>query len=269
MGTIRVTLPSFPGKQGVPKAVVFPMTHFEAINISESGHTSAETHNSSSTGLDRPTIQVAWTDNTDSPAQHSPAQQPPFRVNSEHILRAEYLNTVPQDLWRASPTVPRTPMVLRRRQRSQRPMSTEELEMETISRLQKETAEHIKRNQEIMHRAIAGTVSDLSPGQHTRRNSNPLTFPVNTQLHTTLSATAHTESKSDTEYKEFNFIQELRKYTPLTRVFRRCTVPKPFMLEVKRKNMNIKPYISMAEFISKFEYRSCGAAAKGQETPEL
>ncbi|XP_072363784.1 targeting protein for Xklp2-like [Scyliorhinus torazame] len=265
MGTIRVTLPSFPGKRGVPKAVVIPMTHIEIINISESGHASAETHNSP-TGLDSPTIhQVAWTDHTD-----SPAQQHPFRVNAEHIPRAGDENTVPQDMGRANLTVPRTPMVLRRRQRSHQPMSTEELEMETISRLQKATAEHIKRNQEIMHRAIAGTVFDLSSGQHTRRNSNLLTFPVNMQLHTTQSAAAHRESRSDTEYKEFNFIQELRKYPPLTRVFQRCTVPKPFnMLQVKEKDMNIKPYISMAEFINKFEYRTCGAAARGWETPDL
>ncbi|XP_043538191.1 targeting protein for Xklp2-like [Chiloscyllium plagiosum] len=138
------------------------------------------------------------------------------------------------------------------------PMSTEEKELAKIAQLQKETAAHIKRNQRMMVHALAGRGC-----QHRQRNSSSRRLTTNQPNGRTLSR-EHRRPRLDPAYKEFNFAQELRKYPPSTYIFQGCTVPKPFKLSgqwIQRKDMGT-PFVPMAEFINRFEYRTRGGRAQ-------
>ncbi|XP_048475145.1 targeting protein for Xklp2-B-like isoform X2 [Rhincodon typus] len=223
----KVTLPTAHWKHGVPKATVCPMTYQESF-VSDLDESSGE-------------IQTSSPDISQSAHQSS--------VVNDNPTFPLVAVTEPQL------TVLAIPNILKWHSLLPKPMSTEELTMATITRLQKETAEHIKRNRRMMHRAIAGA------GQQCRqRNNLPSTRPINIQQNASTLARTR-KPKLDPEYREFNFVQELRKYPPSTYSIQGCTVPKPFQLSEKwsqRNEAENEPYVPMAEFINRLEYRTGG-----------
>ncbi|XP_072127306.1 targeting protein for Xklp2-like [Mobula birostris] len=138
-------------------------------------------------------------------------------------------------------TRPKTPMVLNRSKTNRRSMSSEERELLLISQLQRETEEHRKLN-EAMYLSI------FVRGCIITRSSIPATD--------TLSKASLPRVQQ--EYKEYNFVNELRKYPLLTQTKQECTVPKPFSLSTSAKKegrkMCINQYVSVAEYINKFQH---------------
>ncbi|XP_059807428.1 targeting protein for Xklp2-like isoform X1 [Hypanus sabinus] len=138
-------------------------------------------------------------------------------------------------------TQPKTPMVLKRSKTNQRSMSSEERELLLISQLQRETEEHRKLN-EAMYLSI------FFRGRITTRSSVPAAD--------TLSKASLPRVQQ--EYKEFNFVNELRKYPLLTPMKKECTVPKPFsLLTSARKECRktcVDQYVSVAEYINKLQH---------------
>ncbi|XP_062917371.1 targeting protein for Xklp2-like isoform X2 [Mobula hypostoma] len=137
-------------------------------------------------------------------------------------------------------TRPKTPMVLKSKT-NRRSMSSEERELLLISQLQRETEEHRKLN-EAMYLSI------FVRGCIITRSSIPATD--------TLSKASLPRVQQ--EYKEYNFVNELRKYPLLTQTKKECTVPKPFSLSTSAKKEGrktcINQYVSVAEYINKFQH---------------
>ncbi|XP_067837581.1 targeting protein for Xklp2-like [Heptranchias perlo] len=249
----RVRLPCKSWRCGVPEAVVRPMIHREGLDHSEGGAPSAGSPTAS------PNLLAAWGGSTD--GQLSATDGAAWlrgRIAPDQDSgdgRGEVIAP-----WRPRVTVPRTPTVLKRHSAVWRPMSSEEREMATISRLQKETAEHRKRNEAMMRLAIAGT------GQPMERITIPLR-PTNNRVKDL------SESGSEPEYKEWHFINELRTYPPSTHLITGCTVPKPFNLSSCKKreceDAAGGPYISMAEYIDMFEHRTQPGGRKRPRHQEI
>ncbi|XP_072411134.1 targeting protein for Xklp2-like [Chiloscyllium punctatum] len=226
----KVTLPTINRKDGKPQAVVLPVVCPAESSLSELDE--------SSTDL----METTSSDTSQSAGQPSVvAEEPtPPLIRSRWPVRQTTVPVTPNVLkW--------SPMIF------WKPKSTEEQELAKIAELQKETAAHIKRNRRMMVYAIAGRGC-----QHSQRNPSSRRLTTNQPNGRTLSR----EPRLDPVYREFNFAQELRKYPPSTYFFQGCTVPKPFKLSgqwIQRNDMGT-PFVPMAEFINRFEYRTRGSA---------
>lgn len=151
---------------------------------------------------------------------------------------------------KCSMTIPTTPTVLRKKTSSSKLKSTEELELEKMQQLQREVAEHRKKNEEYLKTAIAGA------GQPTKRVVIEPTKPIDFHFRTDERLKQHGGTQSNA-YKEVDFTTALRKHpsSPL-RVPKGPTVPKPFQLSCgsKRKyDEATSEFVSMAQQIEAFQ----------------
>lgn len=157
----------------------------------------------------------------------------------------------PKGKAKCSMTIPTTPIVLRRKNSANKMKSTEELELEKMQQLQREVAEHRKKNEEFLKTAIAGA------GQPTKKVVIEPTKPIDFHFRTDERLKQHGGTQSGS-YKEVDFTAELRKHPPSpARVPKGPTVPKPFHLSCgnKRKydEANASEFVSLAQQIEAFQ----------------
>uniref|UniRef100_A0A3B3TCN0 TPX2 microtubule nucleation factor n=1 Tax=Paramormyrops kingsleyae TaxID=1676925 RepID=A0A3B3TCN0_9TELE len=135
-----------------------------------------------------------------------------------------------------------------RRAASQKHKSSEQQELEHIAALQKETAEHRKKNEASLKAAMAGSKLPKKPTLCT-------TVPVDFHFRTDERLKA-SETPSDAAYKTVDFAAQLRKHpSSPAKALRGATVPKPFNLSTgtKRKFEETKPFVPMAQMIEQFQ----------------
>nr|XP_023659814.1 targeting protein for Xklp2 isoform X1 [Paramormyrops kingsleyae] len=135
-----------------------------------------------------------------------------------------------------------------RRAASQKHKSSEQQELEHIAALQKETAEHRKKNEASLKAAMAGSQPAKKPTLCT-------TVPVDFHFRTDERLKA-SETPSDAAYKTVDFAAQLRKHpSSPAKALRGATVPKPFNLSTgtKRKFEETKPFVPMAQMIEQFQ----------------
>uniref|UniRef100_A0A668AQS1 TPX2 microtubule nucleation factor n=1 Tax=Myripristis murdjan TaxID=586833 RepID=A0A668AQS1_9TELE len=126
--------------------------------------------------------------------------------------------------------------------------TSEEQELERIRNLQKEVAEHRKRNEASFKAALAGS-------QPTKKLALSTTVPK--EFHFSTDARVKTDTASSANDKEGDFVGQLRKHAPTT-ALKGATVPKPFNLSTgnKRKVEESAAYVPMAQQIEQFERRT-------------
>ncbi|KAF0036519.1 hypothetical protein F2P81_011831 [Scophthalmus maximus] len=129
------------------------------------------------------------------------------------------------------------------------PFSSEEQELERIRNLQKEVAQHRKKNEASYKAALAG---NPPPKKAALSTTVPKEFHFNTD--TRVKATA----SSSTAHKDVDFISQLRKPSSPVKAMKGATVPKPFNLSKgsRRKGEGPGAYVSMAEQIEQFQKRT-------------
>ncbi|XP_048879686.1 targeting protein for Xklp2 isoform X2 [Brienomyrus brachyistius] len=135
-----------------------------------------------------------------------------------------------------------------RRAASQKQKSSEQQELEHIAALQKETAEHRKKNEASLKAAMAGSQPAKKPALCT---TVPVDFHFRTDERLKVS-----ETPSDATYKTVDFAAQLRKHpSSPAKALRGTTVPKPFNLSAgtKRKFEEAKPFVPMAQMIEQFQ----------------
>ncbi|XP_029912632.1 targeting protein for Xklp2 isoform X2 [Myripristis murdjan] len=128
--------------------------------------------------------------------------------------------------------------------------TSEEQELERIRNLQKEVAEHRKRNEASFKAALAGS-------QPTKKLALSTTVPK--EFHFSTDARVKTDTASSANDKEGDFVGQLRKHAPTTtKALKGATVPKPFNLSTgnKRKVEESAAYVPMAQQIEQFERRT-------------
>ncbi|XP_051882987.1 targeting protein for Xklp2-like isoform X3 [Pristis pectinata] len=242
----KIILPLNPGEHRVPTAVVNPILRIEGNSDTENAVTSA--------GSDTPIVSLSFTswaettDNAFSPLGH--AAQSPGLTESEDVSNSAGGTTTPRlgnreefvIHRRPRLTRPKTPMVLKRCSMNQRPMSSEEQELLLISQLQRAMVKRRKFNEAMMHLSIFARGCSITRSLVPATDTRPKTISRRVQA----------------EYKEYNFVNELRKYPPSTPINRVCTVPKPFSLSTSAKRNHekvpVKQYISVAEYINIFQH---------------
>ncbi|XP_073669129.1 targeting protein for Xklp2 isoform X2 [Paramisgurnus dabryanus] len=131
--------------------------------------------------------------------------------------------------------------------------STEQQEMERIEALQKEVAEHRRKNEASYRAALAGS-------QPPKKQVLSTTIPKEFNFRSDARLKNHTDGSSmeDHTYKEMNFNSQLRKHpsSPL-KAPKGTTIPKPFNLSRgKRKLEEAGSYVPMAQQIEQFEKRT-------------
>lgn len=131
--------------------------------------------------------------------------------------------------------------------------STEQQEMERIEALQKEVAEHRRKNEASYRAALAGS-------QPPKKQVLSTTIPKEFNFRSDARLKNHTDGSSteDHAYKEINFNSQLRKHpsSPL-KAPKGTTIPKPFNLSRgKRKLEEVGSYMPMAQQIEQFEKRT-------------
>uniref|UniRef100_A0A3Q3X5K1 Uncharacterized protein n=1 Tax=Mola mola TaxID=94237 RepID=A0A3Q3X5K1_MOLML len=132
---------------------------------------------------------------------------------------------------------------------SNRPNSSEELELERIKNLQMEVALHRKKNEASYKAALAG---NPPPKKMVLSATVPKEFHFNTNTR------AKTNTSTTSDHKEVDFISQLRKATSPAKAIRGTTVPKPFNLSIgnKRKMEDLSAYVPMAQQIEQFQKRT-------------
>ncbi|XP_066558331.1 targeting protein for Xklp2 isoform X2 [Amia ocellicauda] len=144
-----------------------------------------------------------------------------------------------------------TPTVLKRSVSSTKAKSSEQQEMDTIQSLQKELAEHRKKNETSYKAAIAGS-------QPAKKIVLPRTVPVDFHFCTDERIKPHADQPSETSYKEVDFTSQLRKHPPSpAKSLKGHTIPKPFNLScgTKRK-FEESTYVSVAQQVEQFQKRT-------------
>ncbi|XP_069507097.1 targeting protein for Xklp2-B-like isoform X2 [Ambystoma mexicanum] len=123
------------------------------------------------------------------------------------------------------------PMVLMRKRTEVKTKSTEEQELETMQKMQKEVAQQRRRNERNLRASIAGT------GQPVRKTVGPVTQPVDFRFSTDDHLKRSRESKPADCFKEVDFAAVLRKPTssPARLPKGGRTIPKPFKLSKGNK----------------------------------
>ncbi|XP_056130890.1 targeting protein for Xklp2 [Lampris incognitus] len=134
--------------------------------------------------------------------------------------------------------------------KKQRPLGSEEQELERIRNLQREVAEHRRKNEASYKAALAG-------GQPSKKLAVSTTVPKEFNFCT--DTRAKVGCVSSTAAKEVDFISQLRNHpSSPTRGPKCATVPKPFNLSAgcKRNMKEAAAYMSMAEQIEQFQRRT-------------
>ncbi|KAF0036531.1 hypothetical protein F2P81_011843 [Scophthalmus maximus] len=129
------------------------------------------------------------------------------------------------------------------------PFSSEEQELERIRNLQKEVAQHRKKNEASYKAALAG---NPPPKKAALSTTVPKEFHFNTDTRVKANAS------SSTAHKDVDFISQLRKPSSPVKAMKGATVPKPFNLSKgsRRKGEGPGAYVSMAEQIEQFQKRT-------------
>lgn len=130
--------------------------------------------------------------------------------------------------------------------------STEEQEIEKRLRMQQEVVELRRKNEEFKKLALAG------PGQPVKKSTSQVTKTVDFHFLTDERIKQH--PKNQEEYKEVNFMSELRKHssTP-ARGTRGCTIIKPFNLSKGKKRTfdeAASTYVPIAQQVEAFHKRT-------------
>ncbi|CAH6777074.1 targeting protein for Xklp2 isoform X2 [Phodopus roborovskii] len=130
--------------------------------------------------------------------------------------------------------------------------STEEQELEKRLKMQQEVVEMRKKNEEFKKLALAG------PGQPVKKSVNQVTKTVDFHFLTDERIKQH--PKNQEEYKEVNFMSELRKHPPSpARVTKGCTIVKPFNLSKGKKRTfeeAASTYVPIAQQVEAFHKRT-------------
>lgn len=130
--------------------------------------------------------------------------------------------------------------------------STEEQELEKRLKMQQEVVEMRRKNEEFKKLALAG------PGQPVKKSVNQVTKTVDFHFLTDERIKQH--PKNQEEYKEVNFMSELRKHPPSpARVTKGCTVVKPFNLSKGKKRTfdeTASTYVPIAQQVEAFHKRT-------------
>ncbi|XP_033825763.1 targeting protein for Xklp2 [Periophthalmus magnuspinnatus] len=126
-------------------------------------------------------------------------------------------------------------------------LSSEELELERMKKLQKEVALHRKKNEASYKAALAGNPPAKKMALTT---TVPREFSFKTDARIKSSASTHTT-------EEVNFIEQLRKRSSPAKSVKGATVPKPFNLSASRKRKEESAsYVPMAQQIHQFQKRT-------------
>ncbi|XP_056096039.1 targeting protein for Xklp2 isoform X1 [Rhinichthys klamathensis goyatoka] len=131
--------------------------------------------------------------------------------------------------------------------------STEQQELERIEALQKEVAEHRRKNEASYRAALAGS-------QPLKKQVLSTTIPKEFNFRSDSRLKNHTDggAADDNSYREINFTSQLRKHpsSPL-KAPKGTTIPKPFNLSRgKRKHDEAGAYVPMAQQIEQFQKRT-------------
>ncbi|KAM6164024.1 targeting protein for Xklp2 [Rhynchocyon petersi] len=128
--------------------------------------------------------------------------------------------------------------------------STEEQELEKRAKMQQEVMEMRRKNEEFKKLALAGL------GQPVKKSANQLTKSVDFHFCTD----ERIKQQKNTEYKEVNFVSELRKHPPSpARVNKGCTITKPFNLSQGKKRTfdeTTSTYVPLAQQVEAFQMRT-------------
>lgn len=127
-------------------------------------------------------------------------------------------------------------------------LSSEELELEKMKKLQEEVALHRRKNEASFKAALAG---NPPAKKMTLTTTVPKEFNFKTDSRIKSSACANAS-------KDVNFLEQLRKPTSPAKMSKSATVPKPFNLSTsrKRKEEEPTPYVPMAQQIQMFHKRT-------------
>ncbi|XP_058535350.1 targeting protein for Xklp2 isoform X1 [Ochotona princeps] len=130
--------------------------------------------------------------------------------------------------------------------------STEEQELEKRMKMQQEVIEMRKKNEEFKKLALAGA------GQPVKKPVIQTTKSVDFHFHT--NERIKQQTKNQEEYKEVDFMSELRKHPPSpARVTRGCTIIKPFNLSQGKKRTfdeAASTYVPLAQQVEAFHKRT-------------
>ncbi|CAO2578286.1 Targeting protein for Xklp2 [Lemmus lemmus] len=130
--------------------------------------------------------------------------------------------------------------------------STEEQELEKRLRMQQEVVEMRKKNEEFKKLALAG------PVQPVKKSVSQVTKTVDFHFLTDERIKQH--PKNQEEYKEVNFMSELRKHPASpARVTKGCTIVKPFNLSKGKKRTfdeAVSTYVPIAQQVEAFHKRT-------------
>ncbi|XP_036899710.1 targeting protein for Xklp2 isoform X3 [Sturnira hondurensis] len=130
--------------------------------------------------------------------------------------------------------------------------STEEQELEKSMKMQQEVMEMRKKNEEFKKFALAGA------GQPVKKSVSQVTKSVNFHFRTDERIKQHPQNQE--EYKEANFVSELRKHPPSpAQVTKGCTIIKPFNLSQGKKRTfdeTSSSYVPLAQQVEAFYKRT-------------
>ncbi|XP_042132428.1 targeting protein for Xklp2 isoform X2 [Peromyscus maniculatus bairdii] len=130
--------------------------------------------------------------------------------------------------------------------------STEEQELEKRLKMQQEVVEMRRKNEEFKKLALAG------PAQPVKKSTNQVTKTVDFHFLTDERIKQH--PKNQEEYKEVNFMSELRKHpSSPARVTKGCTIVKPFNLSKGKKRTfdeAASQYVPIAQQVEAFHRRT-------------
>ncbi|XP_055473955.1 targeting protein for Xklp2 isoform X1 [Psammomys obesus] len=130
--------------------------------------------------------------------------------------------------------------------------STEEQELEKRMKMQQEVVEMRKKNEEFKKLALAG------PGQPVKKSASQVTKTVD--FHFLTDERIKQQPKNQEEYKEVNFMSELRKHpSSPARVTKGCTIIKPFNLSKGKKRTfdeAASTYVPIAQQVEAFHRRT-------------
>lgn len=149
--------------------------------------------------------------------------------------------------------MPTTPTVLKRSHLPLRVKNSEDEELATMQRLQRDLSEKIKKNEASMKSALAGA------GQPLKKVPVQVTKPVNVHFHTDDRVKRPQEEGNGDQYQPVDFISALRRHTSPARIPKGGhTIPRPFNLTgAKRKHEETtSDYVSTAEQILAFSRKT-------------
>ncbi|KAM9751139.1 LOW QUALITY PROTEIN: targeting protein for Xklp2 [Menidia menidia] len=131
---------------------------------------------------------------------------------------------------------------------NQEALSSEDLEMERIRRLQQEVALHRRQNEASYRAALAGNPPP---------KKMQLSMTVPQEFH--FSTDQRVKAPAGSSQKELDFPQQLRRASPPSKTRRGATVPKPFHLSKgsrRREEEEAGPYVPMAQQVQQFQRRT-------------